>query len=99
METSNFYIYIITNKSKEILYVGITNDLYTRMQQHLQDSIGEKKTFAGKYNCRYLIYYERFANVNHAIDREKEIKGWKRVKKENLINSINPVWNFLNDEL
>lgn len=69
------------------------------MEQHWQDALNEKKTFAGKYNCYHLVYWERHQLIEHAIEREKEIKGWKRYKKEDLINSINPEWRFLNDEL
>lgn len=95
--THNYFVYIITNKNKTVLYTGVTNDLKTRLQQHMYDSINQKKTFAGKYNAFYLLYYERFEWVQHAIKREKEIKGWSRSKKINLINSLNPNWNFLND--
>lgn len=77
----------------------MTNDLRTRLIQHMEDSQGEKKSFAGKYNCYHLVYWERHQYVNHAIDREKEIKGWKRYKKEDLINSMNPEWKFLNDDI
>lgn len=59
----------------------MTNDLHTRLSQHKEDADGPKKTFAGKYNCYYLIFWERFQYVNHAIDREKEVKGWRREKK------------------
>ena len=77
----------------------MTNDLRTRLTQHREDAFGAKKTFAGKYNCFYLLYWERHRYVNHSIEREKEIKGWKRYKKENLINQFNPEWRFLNDEI
>lgn len=95
----NYFVYITTNKLKTVLYTGMTNDLRTRMKQHKEDSFTEKKSFAGKYNCFNLIYWERFQYVTHAIEREKEIKGWKRNKKELLIGSINPEWKFLNDEI
>lgn len=99
MKNHNYFTYITTNKSKKVLYTGMTNDLSTRLQQHREDALGEKKTFAGKYNCYYLIFWERHQYVNHAIEREKEIKGWKRFKKINLINDFNPGWRFLNDEI
>ena len=94
---SNYFIYITTNKSKTTLYVGITNDLCIRMQQHYHDRGG--KSFAGKYYCYNLIYWERFDTPMDAIDREKEIKKWNRKKKEALINAFNPQWRFLNDEI
>ena len=61
--------------------------------------IGKAKTFAGKYHCYNLVYWERHQYILHAIDREKEIKKWRREKKEQLIESINPKWKFLNDEI
>ncbi|MEQ6120686.1 GIY-YIG nuclease family protein [Reichenbachiella sp. MALMAid0571] len=95
----NYFVYILTNKYKKVLYVGVTNDLRTRLFQHYEDSIGIKKTFAGKYNCYHLVYWERHQWIQHAIDREKEIKGWKRFRKDDLINEFNPDWKFLNDEI
>ena len=97
--THNYYIYITTNRTKKVLYTGITNELRRRLWEHQQDAQTEKRTFAGKYNCYYLIYWERFQYVEHAIDREKEIKGWVRRKKEDLINTFNPAWRFLNEEV
>ena len=99
MKSTNFFTYITTNPSMKTLYTGVTNDLYTRIYQHYQDSLGDKKSFAGKYNCFNLIYFERHTNARHAIEREKEIKGWTRKKKEQLIQSMNPEWKFLNDEI
>ena len=99
MKPSNYFTYLTTNFTKKILYTGITNDLYTRLNQHTEDSHGEKKTFVGKYNCIYLIYFERHSDPTDAIEREKEIKGWSRQRKEQLINSVNPQWNFLNDHI
>ncbi len=72
--------------------------MYTRLVQHKENS-KFNKTFAGKYNCYYLIYWERHTFIEHAIEREKEIKGWTRQKKNNLIKSFNPKWDFLNDEI
>lgn len=97
--THNYYIYITTNRTKKVLYTGITNELRRRLWEHQQDAQTEKRTFAGKYNCYYLIYWERFQYVEHAIEREKEIKGWVRSKKEDLINAFNPAWRFLNEEV
>ncbi len=96
----NYYIYIVTNKNKTVLYTGITNDLCRRLEEHKENSIPFRhSSFAGKYNAYFLLYYEHFQDVNDAIVREKEIKGWRRSKKEALINSLNPEWKFLNDEL
>ena len=98
MRDHNYYVYITTNASRKVLYIGMTNDLYTRIQQHTE-SKGSPATFAGRYFCFNLIYWERFVYVDHAIAREKELKKWRREKKESLINNINPKWKFLNDEI
>lgn len=93
-----YYVYILTNKIKTVLYTGVTNNLQQRIIEHYLDRL-EKKTFAGKYNCHFLVFYEAFQYVNEAIAKEKEIKGWLRIKKINLIANFNPRWKFLNEEL
>ncbi|MBK0402782.1 GIY-YIG nuclease family protein [Adhaeribacter sp. BT258] len=95
MFNSNYFVYITTNFNRTVLDIGITNDLATRLQQHFQNS-DDKKTFAGRYYCYKLIYFERFTNPVHAIEREKQLKGWSRSKKEALIRSKNPELKFLN---
>ncbi|MBC7920506.1 MAG: GIY-YIG nuclease family protein [Ferruginibacter sp.] len=90
----NYFVYILTNPGRNVLYTGVTNDLCTRLQQHYANR-GRKETFAGKYHCYKLLYYERHSDVNHAIAREKEIKGWTRAKKDALIATINPGRSFL----
>ena len=92
-----YYFYIITNKNRTVLYCGITNNLSARLKEH-ESSQGNRKTFAGRYNCYYLLYYEGFDFVPDAIRREKEVKKWSRIKKELLINSLNPGWLFLNND-
>ncbi|KJS05370.1 MAG: endonuclease [Flavobacteriales bacterium BRH_c54] len=92
MSSKNFFVYITTNPSKTVLYVGVTNDLKIRMQQHY-DNRGKKQTFAGRYYCYKLIYYEKYGDANMAIEREKEIKDLSREKKEKLIATENPKWN------
>jgi putative endonuclease len=99
MRQHNYYVYILTNKAKTVLYTGVTNNLFRRLSEHNADADQSGKTFAGKYKCRYLIYYEHFTQVTDAISREKEIKGWKRNKKNDLIQKMNPDWRFLNDEV
>jgi putative endonuclease len=93
-----FYVYITTNPGKTTFYTGVTNDLYNRMYEHHQNR-GKPKTFAGRYYCYNLVYYESFGNPDHAIAREKEIKGWRRDKKLALIKSQNPTMGFLNKSL
>lgn len=95
----NYYVYILTNPDRKVLYIGMTNSLENRIAQHRADAAGEKGTFAGKYNCIFIIYYEHYQYVNDAISREKELKGWTRAKKETLINAFNPAWEFLNNHL
>ena len=94
----NFYVYITTNPDKSVLYVGVTNDLSRRLYEHKENK-GGCKSFAGKYFCYNLVYYEHFSNIEFAIEREKEIKKWRREKKNQLIESINPTWSFLNDSV
>ena len=90
-----YHVYIITNQHKSVLYTGVTNYLARRLYEHNLNVFDKKKTFASKYKCRYLLYYEKFTWVHEAIAREKEIKGWRREKKINLIKTINPKLNFL----
>jgi putative endonuclease len=97
MKRHSYFLYITTNPQKTVLYTGVTNNLPRRLEEHLKDNMNERKTFAGKYFCYYLVYYEWYKYVRVAIQREKEIKGWVRSKKEQLIASFNPDWRFLND--
>lgn len=97
--THNYYVYILTNKNKTVLYTGITNNLADRIEFHKTPKLSIRQHFAYKYKCFYLIYFEHFFDVNEAILREKQIKGYSRKKKENLINSDNHDWKFLNDEI
>ncbi|MEP7164178.1 MAG: GIY-YIG nuclease family protein [Ferruginibacter sp.] len=95
---SLYYVYILSNKSKTVLYTGMTNNLEQRIIEHYIDRI-DKKHFTGKYNCHFLIFYEYYKYVNDAIAREKEIKGWVRAKKNDLITAFNPGWKIFNEEL
>ena len=84
-----YYVYILTNKLRTVLYTGVTNSLALRVFEHYQHK-GNRKTFAGRYNCNILAYYEGFDDIDLAIRKEKEIKGWTRRKKEDLILTMNP---------
>jgi putative endonuclease len=77
----------MSNTKDTVLYVGMTNDLKRRVEEHKSNSI---PGFTQKYCCHKLVYYETYSDVNQAIYREKQIKGWLRSKKDVLINSINP---------
>ena len=92
----NYYVYIITNKYRTTYYIGMTNNLSIRLQQHKENIEKGIKTFASKYNIEFLVYYEKFTWVQEAILREKELKGWRREKKLDLIRSFNEDFEFLN---
>ena len=92
-----YYVYIITNPYRSTYYIGMTNNLSLRLQQHKENIEIGKKTFAAKYNLHHLVYYERFSWVQNAIAREKELKGWRREKKLDLIKSFNESFEFLED--
>lgn len=94
----NYYTYITTNPRKTALYIGITNNLSRRLSEHFENA-GQPETFAGRYYCYNLVYYELTSDVNVAIAREKEIKKWSRSKKNDLIATLNPEWRFLNNEV
>jgi len=94
----NYYVYILTNKNKTVIYTGVTNNLKERLYFHSNPE-PFSKAFTAKYNVHYLVYYELFTDINTAIQREKQIKGYSRKKKEVLINTFNPAWKFLNNEI
>jgi putative endonuclease len=91
----NYYVYIMTNRVRT-LYVGITNDLCRRLDEHRHGLTGG---FTSKYKMNRLVHFEQFNYVNGAIAREKEIKGWVRRKKIALIESENPKWSDLSRDL
>ena len=88
-----YFVYIVTNKNKNVIYTGVTNNLRLRAQQHYE---GKIKGFNRKYNCKYLVFYEIFDDIYQAISREKTIKNFRREKKNALIEKMNPEWKFLN---
>jgi putative endonuclease len=90
-----YFVYILTNKTNNVLYVGVTNDLIRRIKEHKDKKI---EGFTKKYNLTKLVYFEATKDVKAAISREKQIKRWRREKKESLINGINPEWRDLSDE-
>jgi len=89
-----YFVYIMTNRS-QTLYTGVTNSLIRRVREH-KDGIGSG--FTSKYKLDRLVYYERFEDVHRAIGREKQIKGWSRLKRIALIVSVNPAWRDLSLE-
>jgi|SRR3569833_4498063 len=94
MKTHNYCVYIMTNKANTTLYVGVTSDLFDRVQQHKHKVY---QGFTSKYNCDKLVYFEEYQWIQDAIAREKQLKGGSRKKKINLIVSMNPAWNDLSN--
>jgi len=96
MLNKNYYLYIITNWNNNVMYIGVTNDLVRRLYEHKNKFYDG---FTKKYNLNKLVYFELFIDINEAIRREKEIKKWRREKKNKLVESINPAWRDLGLEL
>ena len=92
-----YYVYILTNKNKTVLYTGMTNNLHKRLEQHHVDITNNSKSFVARYKCWHLLHYEKYTWVQGAIAREKQIKGWLRIKKLDLIKTTNPDLEFLED--
>ena len=94
----NYFVYILTNLRKTVVYTGVTNDIYRRLYEHREGAKSGGSGFTARYKCIYMVYYERFQYIDHVIAREKEIKGWTRKKKDMLISSFNPDWRFLDPD-
>src|SRR5690348_14094580 len=88
-----YYVYIMTNRSGT-LYIGVTNDLVRRAYEHKTKQI---EGFTKQYNITRLVYFEAGSGIREAIAREKQLKGWRRSKKLDLINSFNPKWEDLSE--
>ncbi len=82
-----YSVYILSNFTRTVFYIGVTSDLMGRMQQHKNNEGGK---FTSTYKCHFLMYYEDWKNINHAIEREKNLKNWHREWKINLIRKENP---------
>jgi putative endonuclease len=93
-EDKQYYVYILTNKSNKVIYIGVTNDLVRRMSEHKNKLV---EGFTKKYNLTKLVYYEVTNDVESAIKREKQLKNWHRDWKTNLINQFNPGWKDLSE--
>jgi putative endonuclease len=96
LEEKQFYVYILTNNYHTVFYVGMTSELQARIYQHKEKVV---PGFTKRYNVDKLVYYEEIADSLSAIKREKQIKGGPRQKKIDLINSLNPEWRDLYNEL
>ncbi len=95
MSHFQYYTYIIASDTGT-LYIGMTNDLQRRIQEHKEWKI---EWFSRKYNCKKLVYFESTKYVYNAIEREKELKDWNRKKKEDLIKNMNPTWKDFSEDL
>lgn len=90
------YIYFMTNKSGSVLYIGVTNSIKRRIQEHKS---GQGSLFTSKYKCCKLVYLEVFPDLPQAIRREKQLKHFKREWKDQLVLRLNPMWNDLSESL
>lgn len=91
-----YYVYILTNPGRTVLYIGITNDLIRRVYEHREKFVDG---FTKHYNCTVLVYYEQFTTVMDAIEREKQLKRWSRAKKLQRIASMNPALKDISPSL
>jgi len=87
MGEKKYHIYMLSNRYDTVIYIGVTGDLVKRIWQHKQK---EMDGFTKRYNVDKLVYYEEYAKIYDAIAREKQLKGWTRKKKDNLIDTLNP---------
>jgi putative endonuclease len=92
MASPPYYVYILSNRHRTVLYVGMTNDLRRRLREHRK---GEPGSFTSRYNVTDLVYVERHDTPTAAIEREKQLKAWRREKKEALVETQNPNWEPL----
>ena len=92
-----FYVYILSNSSNKVLYTGVTNDLARRIYEHKHHL--DKNSFTAQYNVGKLVYFEETSSSRSAIEREKQIKGWNRARKNKLIEEKNPRWLDLYSEV
>ena len=91
-----YYVYMLTNASRVVLYIGVTRDLEGRVYEHREGAI---KGFTQKYRVNRLVWYEDYPDPASAIAREKQLKGWTRAKKNALVEKMNPRWNDLGEDI
>ena len=95
MGDKSYYVYLLTNWNNKVMYVGVTNDLERRIYEHKEKVV---KGFSEKYNITKLVYFEQTPEVIEALTREKEIKKWRREKKNKLVVITNPSWCELSED-
>ncbi len=93
----DYYVYILANTTNVALYIGVTNDLIRRVYEHRTNA--DPKSHTARYGIHKLVYYEETTDVRSAIEREKQLKGWNRARKNKLIESRNPGWEDMYDSL
>ena len=91
----HYYVYILASKKDGVLYIGFTNDLSRRIQEHKTKAT---KGFTSKYHIKRLVYYEQFENSSNAFVRERQLNKWKRIWKIELFENENPEWNDLSKD-
>ena len=94
MRRHDYWVYILANKHRSTLYIGVTNDLERRVAEH---KLGEVPGFTQRYQLKHLVWFEHFREIDEAIATEKKLKGWLRSKKNALIEKTNPRWMDLSD--
>ena len=93
----NYYVYILSNNTHTTIYTGVTNNLVRRVYEHRHELADQ--SFTAKYKVHRLVYYEATNDVRAAIEREKQIKGWNRARKNKLVESMNPSWEDLYESI
>ena len=88
-----YYVYILTNKTGTTMYIGVTKDLVRRMYEHKHKL--DPNSFTAKYDVHKLVYYEYTTDIRAALEREKQLKGWNRARKNKLVETRNPLWQDL----
>ena len=92
-----YYVYILASATNVTLYVGVTNDLVRRVYEHRNHL--EPGSFTSKYSVHKLVYFEETSDVKAALEREKQLKGWRRSKKNALVETVNPQWRDIYPDL
>jgi putative endonuclease len=91
-----YHVYILANKGRNVLYVGVTGNLERRLHEHRHP---DDRSFTGRYRVKYLMHLEETDDIMVAIEREKQIKSWARAKKDKLISASNPHWEDISETL
>jgi putative endonuclease len=95
MTEKNYYVYVLTNWNNKVMYIGVTSNLERRVHEHKEKLVSG---FTQKYNVIKLVYFEHTSDILSALNREKEIKKWRRSKKNKLVEKANPSWDDLSED-